>query len=103
MDIGACESGGFSITVANGNNQNAATGTIFGAPLAVNVVGNTLSGLYGNITEAVNGGYVLFTANAVGGASATFPGNGSSAIVVTIASGQASAVRRRIRLRGRTP
>jgi hypothetical protein len=90
VDIGACESGGFSITLASGNNQIAAPGTTFGEPLVVNVIGNTVAGLYGNVTEPVNVGNVVFTANAVGGASATFPSSGLSVVVATIESGQAS-------------
>jgi len=79
VDIGAFESHGFTIAITSGNNQQAAIGTAFAAPLVV-----TVSSAYG---EPVAGGVVTYTAPA-SGASATFAGGGNTAAID--ASGQAS-------------
>jgi hypothetical protein len=79
LDIGAFESRGFIITVTSGNNQQAAIGTPFAAPLAV-----TVSSPDG---EPVAGGAITFTAPA-SNASANFPAGGNTAAIN--AAGQVS-------------
>jgi hypothetical protein len=77
-DLGAFESGGFTLTpVAGSTPQSTLVGTAFANPLAVSVTAN-------NPVEPVNGGGVRFTA----------PESGASAVLstgtATIANGQAS-------------
>jgi hypothetical protein len=80
VDIGACESQGFSFTIVPGSTpQTSNIGTAFAHPLAVSVNAN-------NPAEPVDGGRVSFVAN---------PGaNGATAIFVdpsaVIANGQAA-------------
>jgi hypothetical protein len=75
-DIGAYESRGFTLAINSGNNQSAATNTLFGSSLSV-----AISSAFG---EPLNGGRVTFTA----------PGSGPSASVsgspAAISSGLAS-------------
>ncbi len=78
VDIGAFESQGFTISIVGGNNQEAAVGTQFANPLAVEVASN--------FGEPVAGGQVTFTPPATG-ASATF--SGGSNIATIDSSGQA--------------
>lgn len=66
VDIGAFESGGFSLAIVSGNNQSAPFNAIFPSPLLVRVTSF-------RVGEPVNGGQVTFTAP-VSGASATIAG-----------------------------
>src|SRR5205823_5477657 len=77
IDIGAFESRGFSLAVADGNNQQAMINIAFGAPLRVMV-----RSFFG---EPVQGGVVTFTSPG-SGASATF----SKGTATLDASGQGS-------------
>ena len=65
VDIGACESQGYIITVVSGDNQATKVGTAFAAPLVVSV-----ASAYG---EPVNGGVVSFFQSPGSRASCTFP------------------------------
>ncbi|HTV12316.1 MAG TPA: hypothetical protein VME20_10720 [Acidimicrobiales bacterium] len=72
-----------TIGISSGNKQSAEVGTAFADPLAVSVLDS-----YG---DPVSGTTVVFTAVADNGASATFQGGGSTATVVTDASGVATS------------
>ena len=80
-DIGAYESHGFTLTINSGNNQSAATNTLFGSSLSV-----AISSAFG---EPLNGGKVTFTAP-VSGPSASISGS-PAAISVGLASVNAMA------------
>jgi hypothetical protein len=67
VDIGAFESGGFTLAISGGNLQSTNTDTDFANPLAVTVSANGLG-------EPVEGGQVTFTPPE-SGASATIAGN----------------------------
>jgi len=68
-DIGAFESGGFTLGVAGGNNQSALINAAFGQPLTVTVTAKAAS-------EPVTGGVVAFTVVPnPNGATATLVGN----------------------------
>jgi parallel beta-helix repeat protein len=65
VDIGAFQSGGFTLTLVVGSTpQKAVIGKTFAAPLAVMVTAN-------NPVEPVNGGAISFAAVPVGGSSAS--------------------------------
>ena len=79
VDIGAFQSGGFTLTPApNSNGQSTPINQPFRYPLAVAVAAN-------NPLEPVNGGVVFYIVTPVGDASATL-----SSAAATIANGQAS-------------
>ncbi len=67
MDIGAFESGGFTISVTSGSGQSTAVLTAFSAPLVATVTAK-------NANEPVAGGIVTFT-SPQSGASATLMGS----------------------------
>lgn len=76
-DIGAFQSGVFTLSVTGGGNQTAATGTSFGWPLTVSVTGSQWES---GLTAPVNGGTVTFAAPASGAGATLF---GSPATVIT--------------------
>src|SRR5262249_13581082 len=78
VDIGAFQSQGFVLTIANGNSQIAEVATAFAKQVTVAVTPN-------NSVEPVNGGTISLGATATG-ASASFP-----PATATISGGQAAA------------
>jgi hypothetical protein len=67
VDIGAFESGGFTLAIAGGNNQSTTINTSFANPLAVKVT--ALISI-----EPVSGGQVIFAQNGGSGQGATIAG-----------------------------
>ncbi len=80
VDIGAFESGGFTIAVQSGDNQSTVNGTVFANPLSVSVAAN-------NPIEPVAGGVITYTVNPSGGGAAAMLSNGTATIA---ANGTAS-------------
>ena len=81
-DIGAFESQGFNVTVAEGNNQSTLLNATFPTPLDVNIAPKQPG-------EPVNGGQITFTAPASGasaaltGSPATISGDSAGGVTVT--------------------
>jgi hypothetical protein len=81
-DVGAFESGGFTIAVTSGSGQSTVISTAFSAPLVVTVTAN-------NHIEPVAGGQVTFTAPASGasavlsGSPATIGSDGTASVTAT--------------------
>jgi hypothetical protein len=82
VDIGAFESGGFSISATSGTPQSATDNIVFGSPLVATV--SSGSG------EPIAGGVVTFAAPG-SGASGVFPGNVTTVNITTDASGVVTA------------
>ncbi len=73
VDIGAVESGGFTIAVQSGDNQSTVNGTAFANPLVVSVTAN-------NPAEPVVGGVITYTINPSGGGAGAMLSNGTATI-----------------------
>src|SRR5262249_3230378 len=73
VDIGACQSQGYIITVFSGNNQAARVGTAFAAPLVASVASVA--------NEPIAGGVVTFSQSLDSKAGCTFPDGNPNVVI----------------------